>query len=88
MWRQRAKAGMIHSPFDPELKKSADRILSQVGISTAEAIRLYLEQVEPPQGLPFPVMTPSEEMFAAMREANSPSAPKRYCPFRELCEKL
>lgn len=88
MRRQRAKTEMIHARIDPKLKKSADRIFSQIGISTAEAIRLFLKQVELHQGLPFPVSTPNQETVAAMREANSPSALKRYRSFRELGEQL
>lgn len=86
MRRQRAKTEMIHARIDPKLKRSADRIFSQIGISTAEAIRLFLKQVELHHGLPFPILTPNEETVAAMMEANSPSALKRYRSFRELRE--
>ena len=79
---------MIHTRVDPKLKKTADRILSQVGISTAEAIRLFLKQVELHQGLPFPVSIPNEETVAAMMEANAPSALRRYRSFRELREQV
>ena len=88
MRRQRAKTEMIHARVDPKLKKSAGRIFSEIGISTAEAIRLFLKQVELHQGLPFPVSIPNEETVAAMMEANTPSALKRYRSFRELREQL
>jgi DNA-damage-inducible protein J len=55
---------MIHARVDPRLKKSADRILSEVGISTAEAIRLFLKQVELHRGLPFPVSIPNGDRVA------------------------
>lgn len=88
MRRQHAKTEMIHARIDPKLKKSADRIFSEIGISTAEAIRLFLKQVELHRGLPFPVLTPNEETVAAMIEANSPSTLKRYRSFRALREQL
>ncbi len=88
MRRQRAKTEMIHARIDPKLKKSADRIFSEIGISTAEAIRVFLKQVELHQGLPFPVSLPNEETVAAMMEANSPSTLKRYRSFRELREQF
>ena len=88
MRRQRAKTEMIHARVDPRLKKAADRILSEIGISTAEAIRLFLKQVELHQGLPFPVSIPNDETVAAMMEANAPSALRRYRSFRELREQI
>ena len=78
----------IHARIDPTPKKSADRIFSEIGISTTEAIRLFLKQVELHQGLPFPVAIPNEETVAAMLEANSPSTLKRYRSFRELREQF
>lgn len=84
MRRQRAKTEMIHARVDPKLKKVAERILSEVGISTAEAIRLFLKQVELHRGLPFPVSIPNDETVAAMLEANAPSALRHYRSFREL----
>jgi DNA-damage-inducible protein J len=41
-----------------------------IGISTTEAIRLFLKQVELHKGLPFPVAIPNAETTAAMLEAN------------------
>ena len=79
---------MIHARVDPRLKKAADRILSEIGISTAQAIRLFLKQVELHQGLPFPVSIPNEETVAAMMEANAPPTLRRYRSFRELREQI
>jgi DNA-damage-inducible protein J len=75
---------MIHARIDPRLKKSAEAIFSELGISTTEAIRLFLKQVELHRGLPFPVSVPNEETLAAMAEANNPSTLKRYRSFREI----
>jgi DNA-damage-inducible protein J len=78
------KTQMIHARIDPRLKKSAERIFSKIGISTTEAIRLFLKQVELHKGLPFPVSIPNEETVAAMIESNDATALKRYRSFREL----
>jgi DNA-damage-inducible protein J len=64
--------------------ESAARVFSRIGISTTEAIRLFLRQVELYKGLPFPVEIPNAQTAAAMREANDPAALKRYRSFREL----
>jgi DNA-damage-inducible protein J len=79
---------MIHARVDPKLKKSAERIFSDIGISTTEAIRLFMKQVVLHRGLPFPVAVPNEETLAAMREANSPETLRRFRSFRELRSQL
>jgi DNA-damage-inducible protein J len=69
-------------------KRSAERVFTKIGISTTEAIRLFLKQVELHKGLPFPVSIPNEETVAAMMETNNATALKRYRSFRELREQI
>ena len=88
MRQQTGKTQMIHARIDPKLKRSAERVFSQIGISTTEAIRLFLRQVDLHKGLPFPVRIPNEETVAAMKEANDPATLRRYGSFRELREKV
>jgi DNA-damage-inducible protein J len=88
MARTREKTRMVHARIDPQLKKSAERIFTRIGISTTEAIRLFLRQVELHKGLPFAVSIPNEETVAAMREANDPAALRRYRSFRELRQRI
>jgi DNA-damage-inducible protein J len=85
---QRAKTLMIHARIDPKLKKSAESVFSDLGISTTEAIRLFLKQVELHKGLPFPISIPNEQTIAAMAEANNPAMLKRYRSFRELRDRI
>ena len=79
-----AKTTMIHARIAPRLKESAERVFSKLDISTTEAIRLFLKQVELHNGLPFPIAIPNAQTAAAMREANNPAALKRYRSFHEL----
>jgi DNA-damage-inducible protein J len=79
---------MIHARVDPKLKESAERVFTALGISTTEAIRLFMKQVELHEGLPFPIAIPNAQTIAAMREANNPAALKRYRSFRDLRAKL
>jgi DNA-damage-inducible protein J len=78
---------MIHARIDPKLKRSAERIFSELGISTTEAIRLFLKQVKMHNGLPFAIAIPNQETIAAMNETNNPARLKRYASFRELRER-
>jgi DNA-damage-inducible protein J len=82
------KTRMIHARIDPKLKEAVGRVFSKIGISTAEAIRLFLKQVELHTGLRFPVAIPNAETIAAMAEAGNPGALNRYRSFRELREKM
>ena len=88
MQLQSEKTQMIHARIDPRLKKSTERVFRQIGISTTEAIRLFLKQVELHRGLPFPVAIPNKETVAAMMETNDPAALKRYRSFSELRERI
>lgn len=88
MTRQTTKTQMVHARIDPKLKRSVERIFSDIGISTTEAIRLFLKQVVLHRGLPFPVAVPNEETLAAMREANGPATLKRFGSFREIRQQL
>jgi DNA-damage-inducible protein J len=88
MPHQSAKTLMIHARIDPKLKKSAENVFSELGISTTEAIRLFLKQVELHKGLPFSVSIPNEQTIAAMAEANKPAALRRYRSFRELRDRI
>ena len=88
MRQQTEKTRMIHARIDPKLKESAERVFSKIGISTTEAIRLFLKQVELHKGLPFPIAIPNAQTVAAMKEANDPTALKSYRSFRELRESI
>ena len=88
MRQQQAKTRMIHARIDPKLKESAGRVFSRLGISTTEAIRLFMKQVELHKGLPFPLAIPKAQTIKAMKEGDNPAALKRYRSFRELREKL
>ena len=58
---------MTHARIDPKLQRSAERIFTKLGISTTEAIRLFLKQVELHNGLPFPVALPIADSAALKR---------------------
>lgn len=55
------KQTYIRTRIDPEIKEASERIFHQLGLSTTEAIRLFLAQVTLRNGLPFEVALPDEE---------------------------
>ena len=60
----------VQARIDRELKEEADAVLAALGLSTAEAIRIFLQQVVNSGGLPFrpSVKQPSPETQAALAE--------------------
>ena len=55
-----SKTAIITTRVDPELKANADEILSQLGMTTAQAISMFLKQVELNRGLPFTPRLPPQ----------------------------
>lgn len=60
----------VQARVSPELKQEAEAVFSAIGMSTAEAIRVFLQQAVNSGGLPFQpsAKTPSVETLAAMME--------------------
>jgi len=51
---------MVRARVDPGLKDETDQIFSELGISTTDAIRMFLSQVRIHRGLPFNVALPND----------------------------
>ena len=57
--------------IDPKLKSKAENIFHKVGLSTAEAVRLFFTQVCLQKGLPFAAKIPNRTTLKAMHDADS-----------------
>lgn len=57
----KVKTDIVRARVEPELKKSVEKLLNGLGISTSEAIRIYFKQIELNKGLPFSVEIPNYE---------------------------
>lgn len=64
------KVATVNTRIEPKLKTQAEAILHKVGLTSAEAIRLFYTQVCLHNGLPFDVKIPNEETVKAMHDAN------------------
>ena len=74
----------INTRIDTTLKKKALKIFDRLGLSEAEAIRLFYAQVVLHQGIPFPVKIPNATTLAAFEEATTPEKLPSYKSFRAL----
>jgi DNA-damage-inducible protein J len=64
------KVAMINTRIEPMLKTQAETILHKVGLTSAEAVRLFYMQVCLHKGLPFEVKIPNKETMKAMQDAD------------------
>ncbi|HEY1797334.1 MAG TPA: type II toxin-antitoxin system RelB/DinJ family antitoxin [Stellaceae bacterium] len=63
------KSEVVRARVDPELKRDAEAVLKKLGLTSSEAITLFLTQVKLNNGLPFPVRIPNRQTRQAIREA-------------------
>ena len=47
--------------MDSQLKEDSEAVLAKLGISTTEAIRMFLSQVRLRKGMPFPLSIPTTD---------------------------
>lgn len=64
-----AKTAMIVARTEPALKADAEKVLKKLGLSTTEAINLFLSQIRLHKGLPFDVRIPNKATLKAMKDA-------------------
>jgi len=82
------KDSTVRARIDPELKKEAEQVLFKLGLTTSDAIRLFLEQVRLRQGIPFPIAIPRKETLDALKETRSGKDLETYDNADELFEKM
>lgn len=66
-----SKSEMIRARVEPGLKKEAEAVLDQLGMTPTEAITVFYRQIALNRGLPFPVRIPNAETRKALRDAES-----------------
>lgn len=64
------KIATVNTRIEPKLKTQAETILHKVGLTSAEAVRLFYMQVCLHNGLPFDVKIPNKETIKAMHDAD------------------
>jgi DNA-damage-inducible protein J len=66
-----AKTAVISARIDPALKRNAERIFGELGLTTSQAITLFYRQVDLQRGLPFSVKIPNEVTKKALEDAKA-----------------
>ena len=83
-----AKTAMVRARVEPELKRRAEELFSELGLSTTEAITLFYKQVAMYQGLPFSIRIPNAETIEAMRQARDHEDLVEYSSLEDLKRSL
>ena len=82
------KTAQIVVRVEPDLKSDAEKVLSKLGISTSEAVNMFLSQVRLRKGLPFDVKIPNKATLRALKDAEEGRALTESKDADEMFEKL
>ncbi len=58
----------VRARIDSELKREVEEILKQIGLTTSQAITLFLNRVKIERGIPFELKLPSKSTLEAIEE--------------------
>jgi len=61
----------VRARVNGELKQEVEEILSQIGLSTSQAITLFLKRIKYERGIPFELKVPNATTLQAMEEADN-----------------
>ena len=61
----------VRARVDGQLKHEVEEILSEIGLSTSQAITLFLKRIKYEKGIPFELKVPNVVTLQAMEEAKS-----------------
>jgi DNA-damage-inducible protein J len=58
----------VRARIDIGLKQDVENILSEIGLSTSQAITMFMKGIRRERGIPFELKIPNEETLEAMNE--------------------
>ena len=58
----------VRARVDADLKEDVEKILSEIGLSTSQAITMLMKAIKRENGIPFELKIPNEETLQAMRD--------------------
>ena len=79
---------MIRARVEPDLKRQAEELFSELGLSATEAITLFYKQVTVHRGLPFDVRLPNAETIEALQQARDGEGLTEYASLEDLKARL
>ena len=83
-----SRTATVRARIEPDLKADVEALLSQLGISTTEAINLFYSQIRLRHGLPFPVEIPNETTIKTFEKSDRGEEVVSYDSVDEMFEAL
>lgn len=65
------KTSTVRARIEPEVKKEAERLFKNLGITTTQAITLFYKQVVLRKGLPFEVVIPNSTTLRTFEDTDA-----------------
>ena len=63
------KSAIIHARIEPKIKRQAEGVLHDLGLSPTEAIRIFYRLITLRRGLPFAVAVPNKCTTATLKKS-------------------
>ena len=82
------KTAVISARIDPELKRDAEEVFKELGLTATQAITLFYKQVELERGLPFAVRVPNDVTVEALERARARQELESFNTLDDLFEDL
>ncbi len=82
-----AKTATTHARMDPKIKREAERIIKDMGLSISAAHEMFYRQIIAHQGLPFDLRVPNRDTLAALEEARQGTG-KSYSTVQDMLDDL
>lgn len=82
------KTAVISARIDPKLKRSAEEVFKELGLTATQAITLFYKQVELEHGLPFAVRVPNDVTAEALEQARTRQGLESFNTLDDLFEDL
>ena len=61
----------VRARIDSNLKQEVEEILKQKGLTTSQAITLFMNRIKTERGIPFELKIPNDLTIQAMRDADN-----------------
>ena len=82
------KESSVRARIEPDLKEDVENILNRMGISTAEAIRIFMNQIRLHNGIPYPLQVPNQSTETALEETADYKSLSSYNSVKDLKKDL
>jgi len=82
------KTTTIRARMEPSLKSEVEAILSELGLTTSEAIQMLYHQIKMRRGLPFAVEIPNALTARTLRESKAGKGRHHFATKKELYNDL